>query len=164
MNNALHPSHSHDPDAVPGGVLKSIGLLLLLSVAAVALVRLSGVDIREPDAPATQTRALHFEDRADGSIAVIDAGTRQVVSRIAGEGGFVRGALRALARERKLRGLDATEPFLLIGRADGRLTLQDRATGQRIDLESFGPLHAGAFARLLAAPPAAAAPFTTSTR
>jgi putative photosynthetic complex assembly protein len=62
------------------------------------------------------------------------------------------GALRALARERKIRGLDGSAPFLLIGRADGRLTLEDPATGQRIDLESFGPMHAGTFARLLALP------------
>ena len=153
----IDTAHSHPPahaDDVPAGVLKAIGILLLVSVAAVALVRLSGIDIRTPDAAAVQTRALHFEDRADGSIAVLDAGSRADVARIAGEGGFVRGALRALARERKLRGLDAAAPFLLIARADGRLTLEDPATGQRIDLESFGPQHAGEFARLLA--PAAA--------
>ena len=75
-------------------------------------------------------------------------------------------ALRALARERKIRGLDGSQPFLLIGRADGRLTLEDPATGQRIDLESFGPMHAGTFARLLALPvqPAASShgPATTN--
>ncbi|MBC7781542.1 MAG: photosynthetic complex assembly protein PuhC, partial [Proteobacteria bacterium] len=39
----------------------------------------------------------------------------------------------------------------LIGRADGRLTLADPATGQRIDLESFGPTNAAVFARLIVA-------------
>ena len=38
---------------------------------------------------------------------------------------------------------------MLIGRADGRLTLADPATGARIDLEAFGPTNAGVFARLL---------------
>jgi hypothetical protein len=37
---------------------------------------------------------------------------------------------------------------LLIGRTDGRLTLQDPSTGQRIDLESFGPTNAAVFASL----------------
>jgi putative photosynthetic complex assembly protein len=161
MSDTVHPGEQPQGDLVPGGVLKAIGLLLLLSVAAVAAVRLSGIDIREPDAAAIVTRALRFEDRADGSIAVIDAASRQTVSQIQGEGGFIRGALRALARERKLRGLDGSAPFLLIARADGRLTLEDPATGQRIDLESFGPQHAGAFARLLDNPPAAA-PHTTT--
>jgi putative photosynthetic complex assembly protein len=161
MNDTVHPDPRHDPHAVPAGVLKAIGVLLLLTVAAVAAVRLSGMQIRAPDAAATQTRALRFEDRSDGSIAVIDATTRTQVTQITGEGGFIRGALRALARERKLRGLDGTQPFLLIGRADGRLTLEDPATGQRIDLESFGPQHAGSFARLLGTP---ADRSTTTTR
>jgi len=162
MNDTVHPAPPADPHRIPPGVLKAIGLLLLVTVGAVAAVRLSGVPIRAPDAQATETRALRFEDRADGSVAVIDFATRAEVARLAGEGGFARGALRALARERKLRGLDGSEPFLLIARADGRLTLDDPATGQRIDLESFGPMHAGTFARLLSHPPGTAAPTTTT--
>jgi putative photosynthetic complex assembly protein len=57
-----------------------------------------------------------------------------------------------LVRERKRQGLGPEQPFALIGRADGRLTLVDPATGQVIDLESFGPTNASVFARLLAAP------------
>ena len=162
MTDRVHSREHLDHDAVPSGVLKAIGLLLLASLVAVTAVRLSGVDIRAPDAAAVETRALRFEDRPDGSIAVIDFDRQQVVARISGEGGFIRGALRALARERKLRGLDGAQPFLLIARADGRLTLEDPASGQRIDLESFGPLHAGAFARLLASS-SAAAPGAAST-
>jgi putative photosynthetic complex assembly protein len=66
-----------------------------------------------------------------------------------GEQGFLRGALRSLVRERRRRGGDASAPFTLIGRADGRLTLADATTGQRIDLESFGPTNAAVFARWL---------------
>ena len=142
---------SHDP-TLPRGVLTAVGALVLITVGAVAAVRLSGMEIREPDAAAAQTRALRFADTREGHIAVIDAASGQTLTQITGEGGFIRGALRALARERKIRGLDGTQPFLLIGRADGRLTLEDPATGQRIDLESFGPMHAGTFARLLALP------------
>jgi hypothetical protein len=36
-------------------------------------VRLSGAEIREPDAPAGVQRALRFEDGAAGSVLVIDA-------------------------------------------------------------------------------------------
>jgi putative photosynthetic complex assembly protein len=157
MTDTAHPAPAHRDEVVPAGVLKAVGLLLLVIVGAVAAVRLSGLDIRAPDAAATHTRALRFADLPDGGIAVIDADRNATVTRLAGEQGFIRGALRALARERKLRGLDGTQPFLLIGRADGRLTLDDPATGQRIDLESFGPMHAGAFARLLTLPPASAA-------
>jgi putative photosynthetic complex assembly protein len=144
-------SHTHTHhDGVPRGVLVAIGLLLLLSLLSTAAVRYSGVSVREPDAAAVATMRLHFQDRADGSIAVLDAVTGSEIERVHNEGGFLRGALRALARERRLRGLGAEQPFELIGRADGRLTLVDPATGERIDLESFGPTNAGVFAQLLA--------------
>ncbi|MCU0950472.1 MAG: putative photosynthetic complex assembly protein PuhC [Burkholderiaceae bacterium] len=146
------------PEQLPRGVLLSIAALVAVTIASVALVRLSGVDIRLPDAAAVQSRALQFIDRPDGGIAVIDAVTGHEVSTLHGENGFVRGALRALARERRMRGIDGTPPFVLIGRADGRLTLDDPATGQRIDLESFGPMHAGRFAQLLRSEPAAPSP------
>jgi hypothetical protein len=40
--------------------------------------------------------------------------------------------------------------------AVARLTLADPATGERVDLESFGPTNAAAFAQLLTARPLAA--------
>lgn len=142
-------------ETVPRGALVAIGILLALVIAATAAVRLSGVNVRAPDAATLASRALFFEDRSNGSVAVLDADRRTVVAVLEGEQGFVRGALRALARERRARGLDQSEPFWLLGRADGRLTLEDRATGQRIDLESFGAMHASAFGRLLQQPVAA---------
>ncbi|MFN5254812.1 MAG: photosynthetic complex assembly protein PuhC, partial [Limnohabitans sp.] len=77
-----------------------------------------------------------------------DAQSRQNVARFSGEQGFLRSTLRALARERQREKISAEAPFLLIGRTDGRLTLLDPATGQRIDLESFGPSNAAVFAGL----------------
>ena len=138
-------------DAMPRGPLLAIGALLLVVIVGVAGVRLSGEVIRAPDAEAVATRSLRFEDRPDGSVAVLDARSGQQVDAIEGEAGFLRGALRALARERRKQGLGAGPAFELIARADGRLTLADPATGERIDLESFGPTNAGAFARLLGA-------------
>jgi len=136
-------------DQVPRGALVGIGILLAVSLVAVTAVRLSGIDVRTPDAQAVATRDLRFEDTAQGGVAVIDARSGQLVETFSGEQGFLRGALRALARERKAQGLGPEFPFQLVGRSDGRLTLLDNATGTRIDLESFGPTNAGIFARLL---------------
>jgi putative photosynthetic complex assembly protein len=136
-------------DKIPHGLLMAMGALVLVSLAAVAAVRLSGVAIHSPDARAVLTRELRFEDRLDGSVAVIDARQNRELERVQGEAGFLRGALRALARERRLRDLGPQAPFELIGRADGRLTLRDPATGERVDLEAFGPTNAAVFARLL---------------
>lgn len=139
-------------DQVPRGALVGIGILLAVSLVAVTAVRLSGIDVRTPDAEAVVTRDLRFEDTAGGGVAVIDARSGQLVETFSGEQGFLRGALRALARERKAQGLGPEFPFQLVGRSDGRLTLLDNATGARIDLESFGPTNAGVFARLLVQP------------
>ena len=104
--------------------------------------------VREPDALPAQVLQLRFEDRPDGSIAVIDYKTGKQIDVVQGEAGFVRGTLRGLAQERKRRGLDSGPPFELIYRADGRLTLSDTATGRLVDLESFGPTNASTFFKL----------------
>ena len=156
--SATVSSRSHTPTdrlVLPRGVRLAIGALLLITLAGVAAVRLSGISIHEPDAATVASRSLSFDDGPDGSVVVTDASSGQVAARINGEQGFLRGALRALARERKRNGQGAGPPYELLLRADGRLTLVDPVTQQRIDLESFGPTNAGVFARLLTAQPVA---------
>ena len=142
------------PDSFPRGFLFGAGALVCFSLIAVGLVRLTGngPDQRRAVEGVAAERSLRFEDRPDGSIAVIDGRTGATVASVQGEQGFLRGALRALARERKARGLGSERPFELIARPDGRLTLVDPLTEQRIDLGSFGPSHAGTFAALMDKP------------
>lgn len=136
-------------NAMPRAALLAIGLAVLASIVFVAMVRLSGADIREPDGATLAERALRFEDGPGGSVIAIDAASGRQAAQFTGEQGFLRGALRALARERKRVGAGSEQPFQLVLRADNRLTLLDPVTGQRIDLESFGPTNAGLFAGLL---------------
>ena len=63
----------------------------------------------------------------------------------------MRGALRGLARERRLDGAGAESPFRLAAWPGGRLTLEDTATGRVLDLHAYGQTNAEAFARLLTA-------------
>ncbi len=148
-------THTHNIQ-LPRGLLLAAVLLVGGVLLAVATVRISGVDISTRSQAATVAeRQLRFEDAPDGSIRVIDAGGAApvVVQTIAaGEGGFLRGALRALVRARRSAGVGAATPFHLVAHADGRLTLEDPATQQRLALESFGPTNAAVFAQLLAAP------------
>jgi putative photosynthetic complex assembly protein len=140
-------------DAIPRWAVFAGMVLVLGTLLSVATVRMSGVEMRAPDAATVSVRQLRFEDRPDGSVAVLDAsqpGVAVEIDRIHGEAGFLRGSLRALARERGKRGIGSGPAFELIARADGRLTLSDPATGERIDLESFGPTNAAVYARLLA--------------
>lgn len=148
--------HSHHMP-VGRGPLLAAALLIAATVTGVAALRLSGADVStRSQAAVVAQRALLFQDRADGGVLVLDAlpgaapQPLQVID--AGAGGFLRGALRALVRQRRAAGVGAELPFVLTARADGRLTLVDPATNERVDLESFGPANAAAFARLLAAP------------
>ncbi len=125
-----------------------IGVVLLAVLVAVGLARWSGLNPRTPDAAVQWQRALNFSDLPGGDIAVQDANTHETVARFSGEQGFLRSTLRALARERHREKIGAQAPLLLMGRTDGRLTLLDPTTQQRIDLESFGPTNAAVFAGL----------------
>lgn len=150
-------SKAHAPrgrDPFPRAPLIAIGVMLAASVVTVAAVRLAGIPPARPaDAPAAQVLDFRALDRPDGSVALLGARDDTLLDRVEpGTGGFVRGTLRGLLRERKSRGIDPSEPFRLVGRLDGRLTLEDPATGRRVDLESFGPTNAAAFARLFLEP------------
>lgn len=152
MSSSATPGSS--PMKLP---MAAIGVLVLVSLVSTAAVRLSGISISEPDAAAVVTRSFRFDDKADGTVDVFDAASGRLVHTVRGQAGFIRGALRGLARERRRAGIGATPPFDLIGRADGRLTLLDPSTGRRIDLESFGPTNAADFAQLLVDTPTAPA-------
>lgn len=127
-------------------ILVATGIVIVLLLVFINSRDLS--QVREPDAVPAKVLQLRFEDRPDGSIAVIDHKTGKQIDVVQGEAGFVRGTLRGLAQERKRRGLDSGPPFELIYRADGRLTLSDTATGRLVDLESFGPTNASTFFKL----------------
>ncbi len=137
------------PELIPRRAVLVAFAALGLTLAGVATVRLSGTSIREPDARTVARRELRFADRPDGGIAVIDAISGATLDVVHGELGFLRGTLRGLVRERKRRALTASEPFVLLARADGRLTLADPQTGERIELESFGPSNVAVYARWL---------------
>lgn len=145
-------THRHyGDDPFPRGPLIGAAMLIVGALVAVTAVRVSGVGaVKVADAAAVTVRDFRFEDRPDGSIAVIDPRENKLVEVVTGTHGFMRGTLRGLARERKRMGIGSDQPFKLIGRADGRLTLEDPATGRRVDLESFGPANAVVFADLLA--------------
>jgi putative photosynthetic complex assembly protein len=96
-------------------------------------------------------RELRFADRADGAIVVSDARNGEVVETVAqGTENFVRGAMRGLARQRMVGRIARDEPFRLSAWPDGRLTLQDTANGNTMELHAFGRTNAEAFLKLLA--------------
>ncbi len=132
--------------------LQFLGALLVFALVAVAFVSISGIGrvASLPQGEIVQVRALFFADQPDGTVLVTDADTATIVATLqVGEFGFVRSTLRGLARERRLHGLDNSEPFSIEARDNGQVLLKDCATGRYIDLVAFGPTNKNAFAQFL---------------
>jgi putative photosynthetic complex assembly protein len=141
------------PDSFPRLVLYCAASIIAFSLISVGLIRITGNGPDQRAAAPTVQRSLVFLDQKDGGVRVADGLTGETLTVLHGEQGFVRGALRALSRERYSRGIGASQPFDLIARVDGRVTLMDPSTGNRVDLESFGPTNTAEFARFLAMRP-----------
>ena len=152
----MSPSHASalprkaGKDHFPHWVLYCAAGIMAFSLISVGLIRITGNGPDQKAAAPTVQRSLVFQDEKDGGVRVKDGVTGQTLTVLQGEQGFVRGSLRALTRERYSRGIGSELPFEVIARVDGRVTLLDPSTGQRVDLESFGPTNVAEFARFLA--------------
>lgn len=148
----MNDSAVHRP--FPRSLLLGAAVLIGLALIGIVAVRAMGLGTGSPPpGPAVMSRDLFFVDRPDGGVDVVDANAAAVARLAPGTNGFMRATLRGLVRERRRNGLGPKAPFRLTAHADGRLTLQDTATGRLLDLEAFGATNAGAFATLLAARP-----------
>ncbi len=102
-----------------------------------------------PTATALQSANLLMQDRDDGSIVVTAPPCGRVVDIVApATNGFFRVLLSGLVHERAREHV-ATPSFHITRWSDGRLTIDDVATGRLIELEAFGADNAGAFGRVL---------------
>lgn len=138
------------PIAFTRPILVALFLAVAGSLGAAAVGRMYPQSTL-PTGQTVMVRELLFADGADGSVVVRQAGQDQPIAELSGEQGFLRGTLRGLARTRKAEGIGQGVPFRLVAWADGRLTLEDPATGRVLDLSAFGPMNTAVFGRLLTA-------------
>jgi putative photosynthetic complex assembly protein len=142
-----------DTEQFPRGALIAAGAMICFSLAATTLVRLERLNA-PPAAPSRvapmRSIDVRFTDEQNGSVSVRDSHNDQTVYTLApGTNGFVRSVMRGLVLDRKRRGLGRAPPFRISQWADGRLTLEDTATGRLIDLDAFGPTNRDAFGQML---------------
>lgn len=160
MSQPIHfePEPGSRPDAPPmrvpkGALVMAAGLIVVVFALAISARVFGFGAFREGVAVVAQERALRFSDQQGGGIRIVDANTGQTAADLApGTNGFLRGALRALTRSRELAGIGPDVPFRLTRYVDGRLVLQDPATGQHVTISSFGPTQVESFDRLLKSP------------
>ncbi len=139
------------PMQVPKPALYMAAAMITLTLSLAVSARVFGIGAaREVATTVKAERALRFSDAADGGIVVTDASTNTQAALLEpGTNGFLRGALRALTRERALAGIGRDVPFRLVRYTDGRLVLNDPATKQHITITSFGPTQVASFDRLM---------------
>lgn len=150
-------SHTDHHDIhVPREALMAAAAAILITITIVAVFRIGGLEPAATIADTDQYLVAHqlkFEDGANGAVLVHEIasdGEKRLIHAVpSGEGGFVRGVLRSLARVRNAQGIGPEPPFILKQLASGTLLLEDPQTGQRIDLQAFGPDNIGAFQTIL---------------
>lgn len=145
------------PPRVPRGVLIAAACIIAGTITFAAVARWTGYGAsRVPESTPVASADLRFEDRPDGAIAVIRAGDGNVIAMVPpGQDGFIRVIMRNMAQERMARTADQMTPFRLVRWADSRLSIEDLATGRKLELASFGPTNTEAFAKLLSPPSSA---------
>lgn len=136
----------------PRGPLIGAAVLIGSTLALVGYARYTQVGrVSLPAAAPVAAVELRFQDRVDGGVDVYTADQRRIGELAPGTNGFARGVLRSLVRERHREKIGPEVAFRLTRWTDGRLSLDDPATHQHVDLEVFGPTNAAVFARLLMA-------------
>lgn len=139
------------PTSLPRGLLAGTALLIGGTLLLAVLGHRTPVDPGVTGAQPVAQRLIRIADGADGAMLVTDARTGQVIEELAaGSEGFLRGAMRGIVRDRVRAGFGAEPPFRLSAWPDGRLTLEDGATGHIMELRAFGQANAEAFLRYLA--------------
>lgn len=135
------------PKPLVVGALIFVALAFVLAIAASQFGIGKSADIyTDPVA----SRMLTFADAPDGGILVHDASDGSLALAMPkGSNGFLRGALRSLANTRRRSGVSSTEPFVLTAWGDGRVSIEDPKTGERIAVTSFGPTQVKSFVALL---------------
>ena len=105
----------------------------------------------EPQAAASvSSAALLFVDGPGGRIDVLEAQTESKLAQYgSGEASFLRGILRSLVRERRIRDLEPGGVFELNLLDNGSLVISDPETQYWMALEAFGVDNRQVFVTLL---------------
>ena len=137
---------------VPRGAILGAAALIGFALVVASVGRLTGIGaVREDYATSVQSMSFRFEDRTDGGIAVIAPESGAVIGVVpAGTDGFVRTVLRSFAFDRQRHSVGAGPAFVIARWSDGHSTIEDPATGRRVDLAAFGAANMQAFEHVVA--------------
>ncbi len=136
--------------SIPRWFVIGTAALMLTTVLGAGLARFSGVGIsRVADSAVIGTVELWVDEQRDGSALVRHVATGKTLDVLPADGGgFVRGLVRGMFRQRLLSEQARTLPFQISQREGPKYFLFDPATGTRMELDGFGPTNTQTVARL----------------
>jgi putative photosynthetic complex assembly protein len=145
--------YAHDGDAIPRVLLIAGAGMIVLTLLATAVARLTEVGtLRVAPVTYVESKDLALEKLVDGTVLLREVARPGIVHVVppTGNDGFVRVALQSLMRDRDMAGIAASDkPFRLMRQDGGRLWLEDLATNRRLTLEAFGSGNAKVFEKFL---------------
>jgi putative photosynthetic complex assembly protein len=155
MTIAIHPriekARPRRRGSFPRLPLYSAFALVAFAFVTIIFSQLTGIGsmLTDPGRPVDMVDLTIRQGDGD-RVEVSDANSGKILADFApGEGGFVRGSMRALARMRMTADVDVNEPYRVIKWSSGAVSLSDTRTGQRIYLNAFGPDQVAAFEKFL---------------
>lgn len=153
MTDQAHPAHAEAPhrEAIPVVLLRAMLLLALSSLALVTYARVTDRPlVGTPDpAPVVATTQLILDGNRLGDVTVRTADGTLIADHNATEAGFISVIWRALARERQIHKVEGNPPVQIQKLANGRMALNDPASGWHVELGFFGDQNAARFEELL---------------
>lgn len=142
------------PDAtihVPKAPLYTAAGLALMTFAIAIGARFFGFAASpEPLSVPVEERSIRLTPQDDGTLSVLDVNTGLEVIRLSpGNGnGFIFGAMRGLDYKRSIAKVSRDTPYALTRWQNGKITLDDPATGMHIAVNSFGQTQVASFEQL----------------
>ena len=136
---------------IPKPILIGAAIVAIGALSAIGYGRITGVGLAEtPHMASIAQRNVRLDERADGSVAIVDAATATVLTESGiGGGSFAVEVLRNMQRNRARKGADGSAPFFVALKSDGRLVVEDPETPQQVELRAFGERQTEAFADML---------------
>lgn len=137
-----------------GALRVPVGVALVLAVVTAVTYGGRQATLTPPERPvregvASEHLEVVFHEGEDGTVEVRLADDGALLRSLPpGEGGFMRGVLRPLRRERMRAGVPEGEPYLLERWPDGSLTLTDPGARLHLELAAYGETSVAAFAAL----------------
>jgi len=131
-------------------LLVSLSAMVTISLLVGLIGQGNGEPPARPTAEVTNELLIGFRDSTDGSVTVTLGNTdRELATFKSGEGFFLRGAVRTLVNERRIRSIESQSSFKLEKLQTGSLLLSDPITGYWLALDAFGRDNVGVFQKIL---------------